>query len=82
MAHGSTLAIGPPGTKYLGASITNAGTITVSDTLYFGASNLQEINQPGALFDVQADVQLKSAGSSGLQIINAGTFRKSAGTGI
>jgi hypothetical protein len=66
------------GTKYLSASIANGGTITLTGTLQFNGYNLQIVNQ--SLFDVPGDAAISSGGYSGLQISNAGTFRKSAGT--
>jgi hypothetical protein len=66
-------------TKYLGAALTNAGTINVLSPLEFLGSGRTLVNQAGGLIDVQGDVGIFYDGNGGQQIINAGTFRKSAG---
>ena len=70
------------GTKHLAGTVTNYGTMKLSGALEFHNSGVQLLNQAGALFDVQGDVTIFSDGNSGQQILNAGTFRKSAGPGL
>ena len=79
VATNGTLAISGPDTKYLNCNLTNAGTISLSSPLGFIDYERQLRNLAGALFDVQVDVGI-SGGWNGQQIVNAGTFRKSAGT--
>jgi phage baseplate assembly protein gpV len=85
ISSGATLAInsaaGPGVTQRL---IDNFGTITWSgsgDMYNYGGSTLQ--NEPGGLFDVKNDQKwgTQVGGSSGITVTNAGTIRKSAGTG-
>ncbi len=76
------------GAKTLYASLTNAGTVTVTSTgylqlyysppTYYGAI----YNQPGALFDIQNDQFYLNTATGNEFFNNAGTLRKSAGTGI
>jgi hypothetical protein len=78
---GGVLALSGPAAKYLTGVVTNAGTMTLGSGLWFGNDNVQVVNLAGALLDVQGDCTIaRSAVYSGLQIVNAGTFRKSAGT--
>jgi hypothetical protein len=63
----------------LWCDITNAGTLTLSGPLYLGNYNRQIVNLAGALIDVQGDISI-GGGWSGQNILNAGTFLKSAGT--
>ena len=82
---GGTLSIGGGSymDKYLGRTLNNSGTATLSS--YYsssstgGGSGAVFNNLPGATFDVQADYGL--AGTAPAVFNNAGTFRKSAGTG-
>jgi len=59
--------------------VTNSGTITLSSPLQFNSTGMLVANQAGGLIDVQGDVNIQSDGSGLQQIINVGTFRKSAG---
>jgi hypothetical protein len=76
------LTMSGSGTKYFGGSVTNGGTMTLagSGLFQFAGFNLQLVNQPGGRFDVQGDETINNGGYTGLQIVNAGTFHKSAGT--
>ena len=68
-------------TKYLDGTLTNAGTINLGSVLAYNGPNAQVVNQAGALVDVQGDYGIfPTGGWPGLQFVNAGTFRKSAGT--
>jgi hypothetical protein len=83
LASNGVLAISGANPKYLNESVTNNGTIGLAGpgNLYCDQDNLVIVNQAGALFDVQGDVTITNGvGSAGAQIVNAGTFRKSAGT--
>jgi hypothetical protein len=78
---GSTLAINATAAKSLsGRTVDNSGTMTWTGGQLLttgGAWN----NQAGGVFDVQADVAWAAAGGTATAINNAGTFKKSAGTG-
>ena len=70
------------------AAITNAGTTRwtgANASLYVnnnhGSLNGAIYNQPGALFDIQNDQAVYSGGYGFEMFQNAGTLRKSAGTG-
>jgi len=70
------------GSPYVYGTLTNAGTIRLSGsslTLY-GSGLLGLVNLPGALVDVQSDVNIGSGYSTEV-IVNQGTVRKSGGTG-
>ena len=90
------ITIGPSGLlnfnggnmNFYGA-ITNNGTIQFSPTAgAFGIANNHGIytasiyNQAGALLDIKNDSYLQSQGYGYESILNSGTIRKSAGTGI
>jgi hypothetical protein len=67
--------------------LTNYGTINWSSGIWYiyndGSSFTGAIyNQPGGLINAQGDLLLEDISSSGGVLDNAGTFRKSAGTGI
>ena len=79
IAPNGLLAASGAGTRYLQAVLTNAGTITLASPLQFQSGNLLLANQAGGLIDVQGDMGISSDGYGGQQILNAGTFRKSAG---
>jgi len=79
IAPNGLLAASGTGTRYLQMVVTNSGTITVASPVQFTGSTLLLANQAGGLVDVQGDVNFFSDGNGGQQIINAGTFRKSAG---
>lgn len=68
------------GSVSLGNTLTNTGTITaIGGTIRLSSANIN--NQPGALFDLAADVSFASiAGTHAIN--NSGTFRKSTGSGI
>ena len=73
-----TIGSGANFTKSLNGNLTNAGTVVWLPTgalLLGGTLN----NLPGGLFDIRTDNLLASNAPSA-QILNAGTFRKSAGT--
>jgi len=81
VANDAVLSLSGAATKYLAGTVTNAGTINVGSGLAFDGNSVQVVNQPGALVDLQGDYTIyPSTGWSGMQFINAGTFRKSAGT--
>jgi hypothetical protein len=87
VASGGTLYVGGSALNLYGA-LTNAGTVVVTNTgylrlvysppNYYGAI----YNEPGAVFDIRDD-QFYLANDYGDEFFdNAGTLRKSAGTGI
>ena len=85
VASGGNLAIGGSSGLYLyGTSLSNAGTITQSgiDNFFSQGSNAAINNLSGGVFDCQSDSSIASASGSGQTFYNAGTFRKSAGTGL
>jgi hypothetical protein len=71
-----------PSSKILYGSLTNAGTVVVTSTSYLQIYNPGAFyNLPGALFDIQND-QFYLYYAYGTEFFNnAGTLRKSAGTG-
>ena len=78
-----TMSIGSGGYKYLdGRTITNQGTasVTGTETVYFRNGAVFD-NQAGATFDVQTDVTLSHQTGATTSFDNAGTVRKSGGTG-
>jgi hypothetical protein len=79
IAANGLLAASGAGTRYLQAAVTNWGTITLASPLQFNATGMLVANQAGAVIDVQGDVSIQTDSSGSQQIINAGTFRKSAG---
>jgi hypothetical protein len=85
ISSGATLAINSAAGPGIDTRlIDNFGTITWSgsgDMYNYGGSTLQ--NEPGGLFDVKNDQKwgTQVGGSSGITVTNAGTIRKSAGTG-
>jgi hypothetical protein len=88
LAANATLVLaGVNGTDYSMAQIvTNAGIIRIVsgnlDIQYCGGGNYgQLINLPGGLVDMQADVSI-SGDSCSPGLSNAGTVRKSGGTGV
>jgi autotransporter-associated beta strand protein len=78
---GGSLALSGTSVMYLARTVKNSGAATLSYYLYSttGGSGAVFNNLPGATFDVQADYGL--AGTAPAVFNNAGTFRKSAGTG-
>jgi len=79
VASGGVLSVGNAG-ACLDGSITNAGTMTLTGTLKLDSYNIQIVNQAGAMIDVQGDYSVVQNYGGNQQIINAGTFRKGAGT--
>ena len=79
VATNGLLTLSGTGVKSLTGVLTNAGTVTLQSGLQFGYYYVQIVNQAGALLGVQGDYSITSG--YGGQIVNAGTFRKSAGTG-
>lgn len=88
-----TVTIGPSATLAMSGSqaktlaggptvLTNNGTITLTGTenLYV-ENNAVLTNAAGGTFDLQADVGIVQAGAGTSVVNNAGTLRKSAGTG-
>jgi len=76
----ATLNISGAATKTVNGSLTNLCTTTWSGAGQLTLANGTFYNQLGALFDIQNDVTMSRAG--GEIFFNAGTFRKSAGTGV
>jgi hypothetical protein len=75
-------------TKTLTGTLTNTGTIAVTggSAIFPGSNGVTINNQAGAVFDFQADTGLESripdaGAASGLSFNNAGTLKKSAGSG-
>jgi hypothetical protein len=80
-----TSSVSGPGTKVLdGAALVNAGTASWTDAGNIVASNGPAFtNQAGAVFNASNDAQLQWNGIGATAIFsNAGTFVKSAGTGV
>jgi RHS repeat-associated protein len=69
--------------KFFGGVLNNAGTIVHAGTggLNFSLANTTVNNLPGGLYDLQGDVNFFGNGSGYSTFNNAGTLRKSAGTG-
>lgn len=65
--------------KYLHGLLSNAGTITWQPSRYLYVDSTLH-NLSGGLFDIQCDSSIKSNAPTA-EILNAGTFRKSAGGG-
>ena len=72
-------------TVYLGRPLTNAGIVnmTAAGSIYCvsGGAGATITNQAGALFDVKADGSFRTSNGASGTVNNAGTFRKSAGSG-
>ncbi len=82
VAAGARLDIAGAGAKALsGRALVNAGTVTWTGGSLTAGDGAGIQNQPGALFDTQADASLAFSGGTPALFTNAGTFRKSAGTG-
>ncbi len=92
VASGATLTISGSGTRTYargdgngsgGRTLENSGTIVWSGPAQLlGGDGARILNQTGGLFDLQSDSTLgHSAGGNQPSFANAGTFRKSAGTG-
>src|ERR1035441_9940985 len=87
IATNGVLNLSGSGDKHIaGGTLNNAGSVTWTGGSVLGsAAGVVNVisNQAGALFDVQTDASLSSEGCcfGTLTIYNAGTFRKSAGTG-
>ncbi len=77
LAAGQTLALGAGNYKNLNASFANAGTMALTDNLFF--QNGKMLSNTG-VFDMQGDVGLYDGGSNG-GLTNNATLRKSSGTG-
>jgi hypothetical protein len=85
IAPGATVDLRPFfGTRFDGRTLDNAGVTTWS-TLFTGPFTISGgatwINRATALFDVQGDGTISDQGIGG-SFINAGTVRKSVGTGV
>jgi hypothetical protein len=83
VAADGTLNLVGAGAKYLYGAITNYGQVVwTSGTLWywFGGSGARLENRPGGLLDVQLDGNFSAQGGTPV-INNAGTFRKSGGSG-
>ena len=86
--NGTLVLAGNNGTDYpLLGILTNAGTVkVVSGNLQLLGANCNAgaigklVNLPGALLDLQANVNIDSCGGTEL-LVNSGTVRKSGGTG-
>ena len=87
VASNGVLNLSGSGDKHIaGGTLDNAGSVVWTGGNVLGSADgvVNVIsNQAGALFDVQTDASLNSEGCcfGTLTIYNAGTFRKSAGTG-
>ena len=78
----NAFTISGPNGRHLGGSLTNSGTITHSggNILNF-AGAAQLTNQAGALYDITDDSTMYDGFGGQGTIDNAGTFRKSGGSG-
>ncbi len=76
-ASGSTLFVDGGGYKYVGGTLTNAGTMTATDNLYFNDGSTLANN---GSYKVSGDVSLISNGGIG-HFANNGTLTKSGGIG-
>jgi hypothetical protein len=80
VAPGATLTINPANTLNLARTLENAGTVNWTGILGMNVNNLVIItNRAGALFHVQNAPSFSGGGSA--RFDNAGTFRKSGGSG-
>ncbi|MGE3473298.1 MAG: PKD domain-containing protein, partial [Vicinamibacterales bacterium] len=80
---GQSLALVSASQKLLdNAPWLNEGTVTWSGGPLYVQSNAAVTNAAGALWDVQGDLQLTSSNCGSPTFTNAGTLRRSAGTGI
>jgi hypothetical protein len=82
---GGALNLVGSGSKYLLAAVTNSGQVVWSagsstSWSLSGASGARLENRPGGLVDVQLDGNISASGGTPV-INNAGTLRKSAGSG-
>ena len=86
VAPGGSLALLGQANKVVRGTLNNAGTVTWADSGRVGVSASTVINNlPGALFDVQSDAPFYFRNDDGFAphpFNNAGTFRKSAGSGV
>jgi fibronectin-binding autotransporter adhesin len=79
---GATVAVSGGSTKTLARPVDNAGTWTWTGGTVVGNSNPTFNHQAGALFDIQVDGTFFTTSDSSVRTFNnAGTVRKSAGTG-
>ena len=85
VAAGATLGVAPSSNTWLERTIDNFGTVALT-----GNSSLMSAagggtptinNQPGATLDIQANIGLANWDSTAAVLNNAGTLKKSAGTG-
>jgi hypothetical protein len=80
------MALSGPNTKgFHGRTLNNAnnGTITWTGTGQLHCSSSGQLNNTsGSIFDVQNNSSFANAGGGAVAINNAGTFRKSAGSGV
>ncbi len=90
IASGGLLSVSSSSDKYLGGStLNNAGSVTWTAGNLVGRNQSGDVNvisnQLGAVFDLQTDAALtccySCCGPASFTVYNAGTFRKSAGTG-
>jgi uncharacterized repeat protein (TIGR01451 family) len=82
VAAGGSLTLSSGSTKTLRRQLDNAGTVTWSGGTVLGNDGPTFNNQAGALFNVQNDGAFFSTSDSSVRTFNnAGTVRKTAGTG-
>ena len=80
IAPGGILNLGGSGVKYMYGTITNAGCVRFADTGEWRFYGTTLHNLPEGLVDIQRDGGVSSYTGTPL-IVNAGTLRKSIGTG-
>ncbi len=78
IAAGQTLSVTPAGFKQVNGSVTNAGTVLATDSLYL--SNGNTYTNAGR-HELLGDVGIGDGGYSGT-VVNSGTLVKTAGTGV
>jgi len=79
---GSTLNLSGPNAKTLQRTINNSGTTVMSGTGVLNIANASIFNNfINSVFDIQADANVATGFGSAGDFNNAGTLRKSAGTG-
>ena len=82
VAPGALLAVSGPGIMYLSGSLTNEGTVAISGRLQLEDDGVTVANQSQGFVELQGDAGVFNGGYSGQQFVNAGTVRKTSGSGV
>jgi hypothetical protein len=83
IASGATLNVTGTGSRFLGETVNNNSTATFTGAgVLYGNAGAAWSNNPGSVFDLQADASLSDNGGTGTFTNSSGaTFKKSGGTG-